>query len=205
MKKWRLFLTLSAEETWINGIQMQGYRLIHVSPIKHCYTFAALPTDTAFNPMTRLDVRDRPLSKQDYQDYQQLFMDSGWTLIRGSRFGGIQYFQQNREMVGDDIFSDDQSKAANWSRDQQLGVSYGTLCLVWFVSVGLESKWTSAVNIFNFKSWYLRPGLWQMPSSQFWPAFWFETPFALIRGLVPFVVLIISGYYFARAFSTRRS
>lgn len=205
MKKWRLFLTLSAEEAWINGVQMQGYRLARVSAGHHRYTFEPLPATATFNPATRLDFRDGSLSKRAYRDYQQLFLDSGWQLIRGSRYGGIQYFQQTRATADDDIFSDKLSKGLCRSRDQRMGMIYGGIFLVWFVTFGLENRGLNGTELWNFRSWYLRPGLWQMPSDQFWPAFWFETPFALLRGGVPFIFLLISVYYFARAFSTMRS
>ncbi|MFC6182101.1 DUF2812 domain-containing protein [Lactiplantibacillus daowaiensis] len=205
MKRWHLFLTLSAEEDWLNGIQMQGYRLVRVQPVWHRYTFEALPADATFSPVTRLDCREAILSKRHYQDYCQLFSDSGWTLIHGNRYGGIQYFQQSRVTATDEIFSDQTSKALSQSHDSNLGIVYGVVFLVWFLGLNLESKWLNNLNVFDFRSWYFRPGLWQMPSSQFWPAFWFETPFALFRGLMPFVLLLISGYYFARVFSTMRT
>ncbi|MCZ4370140.1 DUF2812 domain-containing protein [Enterococcus lactis] len=50
------------------------------------------------------------MGKIKYEDYVTLFSDSGWKLIKGSRSGGAQYFQQEYPDVTRDIFSDTDSQ-----------------------------------------------------------------------------------------------
>ncbi|WP_343749096.1 hypothetical protein [Metaclostridioides mangenotii] len=35
----------------------------------------------------------------------------------------------------------------------------------------------------NLKYLYLTPGLWERVGDEFWSVFWFETPWAIIRGI----------------------
>ncbi|MDR4934137.1 hypothetical protein RF371_10055 [Companilactobacillus paralimentarius] len=42
MRKFKLFLSLRAEEKWINLVQETGYRLVKVNPFLHIYTFEKL-------------------------------------------------------------------------------------------------------------------------------------------------------------------
>lgn len=196
MIKFRLFWDLNEEENWINTIQTNGYRLVGVRPCLHCYEFQALTSTESLNPYTRLDFRDWGMKRRDYQDYRQLFNDSGWQLIAGSRHGGTQYFQQRRETAVRDIFSDEQSRQQSRRRFMRYGYINGYLFLMMFLMLLWENP---DVSLFNFRSWYLTPGLWQMPSEWFWKALLFETPFVLFRMGTTFIFFIVGMYYFGRA------
>ena len=73
------------------------------------YTFEKLASKEKFIPYVRLDFREKSMGKIKYEDYVTLFSDSGWKLIKGSRSGGAQYFQQEYPDVTRDIFSDTDS------------------------------------------------------------------------------------------------
>lgn len=104
MHKYRLFLTLATEEAWLNLVQEQGYRLTRVNRWLHRYTFEALPRETAFPPLTRLDFRPVHCWGEDYLNYVTLLADSGWQRVAVSRWGGIQYFQQDRPLTTPKLF-----------------------------------------------------------------------------------------------------
>ncbi|MBF0779269.1 DUF2812 domain-containing protein [Streptococcus cuniculi] len=114
MKKHKLFVTISAEEQWINQIQAQGYRLIKVSPYTGGYTFEKVEQETDI-PVVRLDYRQFA-SKQDYFEYLSLFAECGWTLIPGSNRESYQYFTHTSNDGDTDIFSDDESRQALYQR-----------------------------------------------------------------------------------------
>lgn len=195
MKKVKWFLSLASEEAWINTIQAAGYRLTGVNSVLHRYTFEKLTVEAAFNPMTRLDVRSNCLSRTDFLSYTTLFADDGWQLIKGSRWGGRQYFQQQRVTANDEIFSDEQSRKQSQQRDMMNCVVYGCVFLAYF----FMSQQSLTGSIFRIKDWYLTPGLWQMQGTHFWRALLFETPFALLRGIPVYTFLILGIYYLMRA------
>lgn len=161
MKKFRIFLSLKKEEEWINSIQEEGYRLVSVSSVVPIYTFEKLASKETFIPYVRLDFREKSMGKVKYEDYVTLFSDSGWKLIKGSRFGGAQYFQQEYPDVTRDIFSDTDSQESVKKRYVKYGYTYGTLFLLYFFIFFSSNSW-NLDKILNFKSWYFTQGLWEM-------------------------------------------
>lgn len=198
MKKFKIFLSLKKEEEWINSIQEEGYKLVSVSSVMPMYTFEKLANKEMFIPYVRLDFREKSMKKIDYDDYVTLFSDSGWKLIKGSRFGGAQYFQQTSPDVTRGIFSDKDSQESMKKRYVKFGYSYGFLFLSYsYIFYGGQSGNMS--NLLNFKSWYLTPNLWSLNGYKFWFAFLFETPFALFRVLPSFFFLFLGIYYLLRS------
>lgn len=103
MKKFRIFLSLKKEEEWINSIQEEGYRLVSVNSLVPMYTFEKWLVKKCSFRMYAL-ILEKKYEKSNYEDYVTLFSDSGWKLIKGSRSGGAQYFQQEHPDVTRDIF-----------------------------------------------------------------------------------------------------
>lgn len=196
MKKFRIFLSLKKEEEWINSIKEEGYKLVSVNSAVSMYTFEKLSTKEMFIPYVRLDFREKSMKKTNYEDYVTLFSDSGWKLIKGSRFGGAQYFQQKRPDVSRGIFSDKDSQESAKRRYVKYGYSCGFLFLLCSYSFSRNTSWTQ---IINFKSWYLTPNIWNLKGVSFWYAFLFETPFALFRVLPLFFFLFLGIYYLIRS------
>ncbi|MCO7397099.1 DUF2812 domain-containing protein [Enterococcus lactis] len=91
-----------------------------------------------FIPYVRLDFREKSMGKIKYEDYVTLFSDSGWKLIKGSRSGGAQYFQQEYPDVTRDIFSDTDSQESVKKRYVKYGYTYGTLFLLPVVLVNFN-------------------------------------------------------------------
>jgi len=196
MKKFRIFLSLKKEEEWINSIQEEGYKLVSVNSAVSMYTFEKLSTKEMFIPYVRLDFREKSMKKTNYEDYVTLFSDSGWKLIKGSRSGGAQYFQQKHPDVSRGIFSDKDSQESAKRRYVKYGYSCGFLFLLCSYSFSRNTSWTQ---IINFKSWYLTPNIWNLKGVSFWYAFLFETPFALFRVLPLFFFLFLGIYYLIRS------
>ena len=198
MKKFRIFLSLKKEEEWINSIQEECYKLVSVNSAVPMYTFEKLSTKEMFIPYVRLDFREKSMKKTNYEDYVTLFSDSGWKLIKGSRSGGAQYFQQKRPDVSRGIFSDKDSQESAKRRYVKYGYSYGFLFLLYFFIFFSSNSW-NLDKILNFKSWYFTQGLWEMEGMWFWKAFIFETPFVLLRVLPLFFFLFLGIYYLIRS------
>lgn len=200
MKKFRIFLSLKKEEEWINSIQEEGYRLVSVSSVMPMYTFEKLANKEMFIPYVRLDFREKSMKKIEYDDYVTLFSDSGWKLIKGSRSGGAQYFQQEYPNVTREIFSDTDSQESVKKRYVKYGYTYGILFLLYFyILFSFSSNSWSLNNILNIKSWYFTQGLWEMKGILFWKALIFETPFVLLRVLPLFFFLFLGIYYLLRS------
>ena len=74
--------------------------------------------------------------REDFIDYCTLFEDSGWKHLAGTKSSGIQYFKRIDDTAGDDIFSDNNSKATRYKRYAnmffELAISYLPL-LVYFI------------------------------------------------------------------------
>ncbi|WP_275353725.1 DUF2812 domain-containing protein [Enterococcus faecium] len=162
------------------------------------YTFEKLASKETFIPYVRLDFREKSMGKIKYEDYVTLFSDSGWKLIKGSRSGGAQYFQQEYPDVTRDIFSDTDSQESVKKRYVKYGYTYGTLFLLYFFIFFSSNSW-NLDKILNFKSWYFTQGLWEMEGMWFWKAFIFETPFVLLRVLPLFFFLFLGIYYLLRS------
>lgn len=198
MHKFRMFLSLKKEEEWINSIQEEGYELVSVPSAVPMYIFEKLENKESFIPYVRLDFREKSMRKTNYEDYVTLFADSGWKLIKGSRYGGIQYFQQKSPNVTRGIFSDKDSQESMKKRYVKFGYSYGFLFLLYFY-IFYRSQSGTLSHLFDFKSWYLTPNLWNLNGYRFWFAFLFETPFALFRVLPLFICLFLGMYYLIRS------
>ncbi|UQF70912.1 DUF2812 domain-containing protein [Vagococcus lutrae] len=199
MKKFRIFLSVKAEEDWINAIQEDGHELVSINSLLPLYTFKKTANKESFVPYVRLDFREKSMSKSNYEEYLTLFQDSGWKLIKGSRFGGNQYFQQEHADATREIYSDKDSQESMKRRYVKYGYTYGFLFLLYFYIFSTTSS-RNLSDIFNVKSWYLTPNLWEMKGAWFWKAFIFETPFALLRVVPLFIFLFLGVYYLLRSF-----
>lgn len=180
MKKIKVFFDIIREEQWLNEQLRQGYRCTHVNGFGR-YTFE----ETDVPHVLRLDYQNY-MPGDKFQEYKSIYVDFGWTHIRGSRLGSIQYWQKPADGQ-QEIFSDRQSLTSYYKRVMNYSLS---LALVFFI-IGFT-------NIDNFQL-YMAQGLWEMEGSLFWKAFLFETPFALLRGS-PYLLLVFFGISYYRAY-----
>ncbi|MBP3040794.1 DUF2812 domain-containing protein [Bacillaceae bacterium Marseille-Q3522] len=179
MIKYKFFLDLNKEEKWLNEMEKQGYQLVRKWSGYHFQRTE--PEETNI----RVDYRIFK-KKEDFQDYVALFADSGWTHIAGSKNSGAQYFRKNSESSSEEIFSDSSSKAGRYKRMSEMWLSLA--CTYIPISIVFMMMDVNVFDvIFDPKSLYQTPGLWEKSGLAFLGAFLFETPFAFFRGFGFFI------------------
>lgn len=179
MNKYRLFIDPEKEEMWINKIQQEGYRLVS-NTLDFIYTFEE--TDEKY--ITRTDYQNH-MSKEKYDEYLNIHEEFGWEHIRGGRFGMTQQIWSKIEDGNDTLFSDRDSKINFYKRQMNFTGSLAFLFLIYsFIFEPVTGN-----NLF------LTSGLWDMQGTEFWRAFLFELPFAIMRFL-PAILFPIAAVLF---------
>lgn len=179
MNKYRLFVDPEKEEMWINRIQQDGYRLVS-NTLDFIYTFEE--TDEKY--ITRTDYQNH-MSKEKYDEYLNIHEEFGWEHIRGGRFGMTQQIWSKIEDGNDTLFSDRDSKINFYKRQMNFTGSLAFLFLIYsFIFEPVTGN-----NLF------LTSGLWDMQGTEFWRAFLFELPFAIMRFL-PAILFPIAAVLF---------
>lgn len=218
MTKFRLFINIDKEETWINSIIAQGYRLKNVSWGQYSFEKISPAADVGnevsynvqaenphsegrnsdpFLPLVRMDFRIFS-KKEDFNEYLTLFEDYGWRHVAGKKSEGNQYFERMRPDCPEEIFSDSPSKAARYRRISSNWLMMFALYLPLFVVYWNNFHFPFAS---NWKDLFYTPGLWDMSGVSFLAAFLFELPFALgraIGGIFPLMLFVIAigyGYF----------
>jgi len=179
MNKYRLFIDPEKEEMWINKIQQDGYRLVS-NTLDFIYTFEE--TDEKY--ITRTDYQNH-MSKEKYDEYLNIHEEFGWEHIRGGRFGMTQQIWSKIEDGNDTLFSDRDSKINFYKRQMNFTGSLAFLFLIYSFIFEL----VTGNNLF------LTSGLWDMQGTEFWRAFLFELPFAIMRFL-PAILFPIAAVLF---------
>ncbi|WP_239618054.1 DUF2812 domain-containing protein [Cohnella mopanensis] len=196
MRKWKWFHNFDKEEKWLNELASQGYMLVRKSI---GYEFQRVKPEKA---IIRIDYRTFK-NREDFEDYRALFEDSGWQHIAGTRSSGHQYFKKREESGNEDIFSDVDSKAARYKRMAQMWLSLASIFLPLF-AVLVSTGAIDAEVFLNPKALYYTPGLWEKAGTDFWGAFLFETPFALLRGFLWILLPLTLVLYVVFAFKANR-
>lgn len=197
VRKYRIFINFDKEEQWLEEMALKGFIFKKIT-LFGTYIFESAPPQ---NLKIRIDYRSFK-NTQDFEEYIQLFQDSGWRHIYGTKFSKNQYFTPNTTTATNEIFSDSINKAARYHRLAKACLLLAILCFFLFMlsvmngSIHLEAFW-------NPKALYFTPNLWERSESEFWKAFLFETPFALLRGLlwlVQPILFSVSLYFAIRAY-----
>lgn len=188
MRKLKFFLSFEKEEGWLDRMA-QGGQEFTGRDLLGFYCFRSGQPEQVVH---RIDYRTFK-RRADFQDYRALFHDSGWRHIAGTKNSGAQYFKKSRDGAKEDIFSDQVSRAGRYKRMSSLSL---TMAIVFFPIV-ISLLVNDSINVkamFAPKLLYLTPGLWEKTGSEFWSAFLFETPFALLRGyswlLLPLMIAL---------------
>ncbi|HIZ80763.1 MAG TPA: DUF2812 domain-containing protein [Candidatus Mediterraneibacter pullistercoris] len=198
MKKYHFpFIDLDKEEEWINKYIRQGWRLRSIFGLRYEFVSKETgsaphigevrPDENAF--LVRCDVRSFS-QYPEYQNYLMMFEDAGWRHVSGNMNGDLQYFERIRPDASGQLFSDIVSRAERYLR---MTKRYLTTLLIYFSGM-LAFFMTNdfrVQNLFNMKDMYFTPGLWDRSGLSFWASFLFETPFALLRGGVLHLLMIL--------------
>lgn len=180
MKKYKLFADPEKKEQWINEVQQDGYRLVS-NTMDFIYNFEE--TDEQY--ITRFDYQNH-MSQNNYEEYIAIHEEFGWEHIRGGRFGMTEQIWSKVSDGNDDLFSDRDSKINYYKRYMNFTGGFALLFL--FYTIIFQPL--SLNNIF------LTPGLWDMQGFEFWRAFLFELPFALMRFLPAILFPIVTVFFF---------
>lgn len=184
MNKYKFFIDPLKEEQWINKMQSEGYRLTDIS-LDFIYKFEK----TSGDYVTRVDYQDY-MSLAKFEEYINIHEEFGWEHIRGGRFGAMTQVWSKQPDGNDELFSDRESKINYYKRYMKMSGGLALLFLI-YAMLFLPD---------NPGMIFLTPGLWDMQGIEFWRAFLFELPFALMRVLPPIlfplmVVLLLIAYY----------
>lgn len=193
MIKFRIFVDMDKEETYLRSMAKAGYMLKSYNSLGF-YTFEpGMPQELHY----KIDYRVFK-NKRAFQEYRQLFQDSGWIHVCGSSYSGGQYFlPSNNNSYSAEIFSDLESKAARFKR-------LSNQCRFAFIITICYLAAFFSINGFNFnKLGYLTPGLWEKSGSAFWFSFLFETPFVIFRFLPLILVFSLTIIYAYWAYKAR--
>lgn len=182
--KFRVFFSLEKEEVWLNRKLAQGFQLFDITGSEIFYHFKKVK-DT--DKVIQFDYR-KFTNKEDFTDYLQFMTDAGWEHIYGRYDSGTQYFISDRSQ-NLQLFSDISSLIEREKRIRK-GV-FGSLSFLVPIYVALFMSSTDLSVLWHPQKEFLTPGLWQKTGSEFWRAFFFELPFALMRILNHLVVPII--------------
>ncbi|MFC3802374.1 DUF2812 domain-containing protein [Cohnella sp. GCM10012308] len=187
MRKRKWFANLLKEEKWLNDRLAEGYACRRVGSLGG-YDFE--PSDRRM--VIRLDYQNQ-MSAEKYAEYKGTYEDFGWTHLKGSRRGSVQYWQKPAD-GRDEIFSDAGSQVAFYKRLTHYALT--TACL-FFVYTCALFKGNIFAALFNIKASYLTEGLWEKEGAAFWRAFLFETPFAMFRFLPAWIcgIAIVMSLY----------
>jgi hypothetical protein len=170
--KVRTFLDLDAEEAWVNRMAAEGWLITRGGPL---YRFVRAEPG---NRVIRLDYRlhDRRANREEYL---QFMADSGWRHLAGK---SKQYFESTRPETDSELFSDQESRSRRYLR--MLG-AFSAILFYFVFCTWMYGRGTafSVSTLLNPRGFFLTPGLWQMQGFQFQRHFYFELPFAMLRGL----------------------
>jgi hypothetical protein len=197
MRVFKCFLDFHKEELWLAQMARQGYRLVSAS--YGSYKFES--TNDLGEYTFKIDYRTFYTDK-DFLDYCTMFEDSGWLHITGTKWSGSQYFVKMRPDAGDDIFSDNLSRAGRYKRISSMWLSLAVTYLMCSF-IFLQSKIIDINQMLHVKELYYTPGLWERKGVSFWFGFLFETPFALMRGFSWAIFLLIaffSVYFYLKSY-----
>ncbi|EJP6473765.1 DUF2812 domain-containing protein [Clostridium botulinum] len=183
MRKFRGFIDYDKEEKWLNEMYKKGYELESIS---FGYKFTPVEPE---NATVKIDYRN-------FIDYCALFEDSGWKHLAGNKSSGVQYFKKIHKNSQEDIFSDEMSKAERYKRASNKSI-ISAICF-FIISICYISNGSININlILDPKLLYYTPGLWKRSGEAFWSGLLFETPFALVRGMVLLMPLIPVMYCYS--------
>lgn len=188
----KLFFNFDKEEKWLASMAAEGFELVGKGRWSRYRFRPSAPGDAVIRIDYRLFKGER-----DFVDYKALFEDSGWKHVAGGISSGAQYFEKVSDSADDDIFSDLASKAGRYRRLSDFALSLAAAWLPLMVVV-LTLRHANFRAFLNPRLLYETPGLWEKTAADFWGAFLFETPFALLRG----IALLVFPVFIAIAFGS---
>jgi hypothetical protein len=191
----KCFMDFNKEEAWLKEMANKGNKFTGKTSMGY-YIFDRIPEGSG-DYTYRIDYRTFSY-EQDFKNYCAMFEDFGWLHLAGTKCSGSQYFVKIKPDAGDDIFSDDLSRAGRYKRISSMWLSLTLAYTAIFFSILVSYRPLA------FNKIYITPGLWEMKGWRFILQFLIETPFALLR-LSPLIIypaiVIFYVYYTVKSYS----
>ena len=194
MIKFKIFFNIENEEQWLNHMLSNGWICTNVNSAG-LYTFN--PT-TDVEQIIRIDFQ-QDLRKEEQGNYKQLYEDYGWRAIKEKSYDGTYYWLKRKD-GHDELFSDNDSQIAKYKRLMKHACSWAVLSFIWLMCLSDNHSY-----FLNIKDAYLTPGLWDKEGLAFLFSFLFETPFAFMRFIPPWLFLATCCIYVFLYFRYRKS
>lgn len=185
MIKFKIFFNIDKEEQWLNAMLDSGWACTNINSFG-IYTFKRTNTEQVI----RIDFQ-QDLRKEARENYVQLHKDFGWQAIKGKSNDGTYYWVKDKD-GHDELFSDNDSQIAKY-KGLMKHASFGAILSFAFLMVIYSSN--NYPLFFDLKGVYFTPGLWDEEGLSFLFAFLFETPFALMRFIIPWLFIATSVLY----------
>lgn len=194
MKKFKLFVDMDAEATFLNSMAKSGYTFVKLSWLS-IYTFTH---DTNSNMEYHIDYRHFN-SRGNFVEYITFFEDNGWKHIAGTRNSGKQYFV-SEDGKQKELFSDVESKAARYKR---LVCNIGFCLALLAIDLMLFLFLSLSQNRHLYTMDLVNGGIWQKRGGDFWFTLVTELPMFLAKYVIPVILVIITVFYFVLSLRTR--
>lgn len=196
MIKFKIFFDIEKEERWLNEMLAKGWLCSHINSAG-IYTFQ--PTEN-LEQVIRIDCQQE-LRKENKATYKQLHEDFGWRIVKEKSYDGTFYWTKSKD-GNDELFSDHDSHIAKYKRLMKHASNWAILSLIFLMIFNGNDN---VAPFFSIKSAYYTPGLWDKEGSAFLFAFLFETPFAIMRFLPPWLFLATCSIYITLYYRYRKS
>lgn len=186
MKKFKIFFDIEKEEKWLNSMLQDGWECNRINALGF-YTFKK---NSDIEKIIRLDFQ-KHLNKKARENYIQIHEEFGWHAIKPNSINGTYYWLKPKD-GHDELFSDNLSHIAKYKR---LMKSIGSSAIFYLAFLIILYTSYDYPLFYDVKGAYLTPGLWDKDGTSFIFAFLFETPFALMRFLIPWLFIFMSLFY----------
>jgi len=174
MKKFKLFINIDKEETFLNEMAIKGYHLREVKEYGQ-YIFEEKSLEEV---NYKIDFRPK-MEQADYEDYLQLFEDFGWTLVSGNKDSKRQYFKPSHQDCDQSMFSTKESALERYKHMRTTYASTSITLMILYAAVYKDSQLSDA--------WF-NPEIFNLEGMAFFKSFALELPLVLLK-LIPALVL----------------
>ncbi|KAB7672098.1 DUF2812 domain-containing protein [Bacillus sp. B1-b2] len=134
------FTNFSKEEEWLQSMLNEGWILksYDSEDVDECqYIFEQSQNENLQNVIYKIDFRNLN-NKREFEEYKEIFQDSGWTLLSKSKWYSKHIFYKNSTNAQSDIFSDQESYREREKRKMTSLLLYTGLSFTGFIiSIGL--------------------------------------------------------------------
>ncbi|GAB0171622.1 DUF2812 domain-containing protein [Lysinibacillus sp. CTST325] len=196
MKKFKIFFDIEKEEQWLNNMLSNGWVCTNVSS-GGFYTFKKTAD---LEQIIRIDYQ-QDLRSEKRTNYKQLYEDFGWQALKEKSYDGTYYWLKRKD-GNDELFSDNDSTISKYKRLMKHSSNWAVLSFIWLMIFYSNDNY---YYFFNIKVAYFTPGLWDAKGFAFLFSFLFETPFAIMRIVPPWLFLATGSMYLVTYFRYRQS